>query len=79
MLYQGASLAQATDAMVHAEMMDPELTGLDSTGLGGTGLVSGAGLCAVDRSGNVALPYNTEGMYRGWISSQGVYVAIHET
>ena len=62
MLYQGASLAQASGAMIQ-EMTD----------LGG-----GAGLCAVDRHGNVALPYNTEGMYRGWITAQTVYVAIHE-
>ena len=63
MLYQGASLEQAADAMIHTEM----------TALGG-----GAGLCAVDKSGQVALPYNTEGMYRGWISASGVFVAIHE-
>lgn len=29
------------------------------------------GLVAVDRSGNVALPYNSEGMYRGWIDAAG--------
>ena len=63
MLYQGASLEQATDAMIHTEM----------TALGG-----GAGLCAVDREGNVALPYNTEGMYRGWIRGEELYVAVHE-
>lgn len=63
MLYQGASLAEAADALIHGEM----------TRLGG-----GAGLCAVDRSGQVALPYNTEGMYRGWMSAETLYVAIHE-
>ncbi len=62
MLYQGASLQDATDAMVNGEIR----------ALGG-----GAGLCAVDRDGNVALPYNTEGMYRGWINASGVYVAVH--
>jgi beta-aspartyl-peptidase (threonine type) len=63
MLYQGASLEQATTALIHTDM----------TALGG-----GAGLCAVDRDGNVALPYNTEGMYRGWITAQDLYVAVHE-
>jgi beta-aspartyl-peptidase (threonine type) len=63
MLYRAATLTEATDAMIHTEM----------TALGG-----GAGLCAVDRYGHVALPYNTEGMYRGWISADGVFVAIHE-
>jgi beta-aspartyl-peptidase (threonine type) len=29
------------------------------------------GLVAVDSSGNVALPFNSEGMYRGWINESG--------
>ncbi len=38
------------------------------------------GLVAVDARGNVALPFNTEGMYRGWIESDGrVRTAIYET
>lgn len=41
--------------------------------LGDTG-----GLCAVDRQGNVALPYNSGGMYRGWMNEDGLYIAIHE-
>lgn len=63
MLYRGDTLEAAAGAMIGVEM----------TALGG-----GAGLCAVDREGHVALPYNTEGMYRGWISEDGIYVAIHE-
>ncbi|MFC4454049.1 isoaspartyl peptidase/L-asparaginase [Deinococcus sonorensis] len=63
MLYQGATLAEATDALIHEDLK----------ALGG-----GAGLCAVDREGRVALPFNTEGMYRGWISADGIYVAVHE-
>jgi beta-aspartyl-peptidase (threonine type) len=27
------------------------------------------GLIAVDHRGNVALPFNSEGMYRAWINS----------
>ncbi|AZI44893.1 beta-aspartyl-peptidase (plasmid) [Deinococcus psychrotolerans] len=68
MLYQGAALSEATDAMIHGEMM----------ALGKLGSGGGAGLCAVDKDGNVALPYNTEGMYRGWITADEIYVAIHE-
>jgi len=41
--------------------------------LGGEG-----GLIAIDRHGNVALPFNTEGMYRGWARVGEVAVsAIH--
>jgi beta-aspartyl-peptidase (threonine type) len=35
------------------------------------------GLIAVDRSGRVAMPFNSEGMYRGQVSQDGVcHVAI---
>ena len=38
------------------------------------------GLIAIDRHGNVALPYNTEGMYRGWIDATGIIrTAIYDT
>jgi len=41
--------------------------------LGGTG-----GLIAIDSHGNVALPYNSEGMYRAWVGADGVLcVAIY--
>lgn len=63
MLYGGQSLEAAAGALIHGDL----------AALGG-----GAGLCAVDRLGNVTLPYNTEGMYRGWISADGHHVAIHE-
>lgn len=36
------------------------------TEIGGEG-----GLIAVDRLGNLTLPFNSEGMYRGWITSSG--------
>ncbi len=37
------------------------------------------GLIAVDRRGCVALPFNTEGMYRGWIDANGnVFTAIYD-
>ncbi|THF87397.1 isoaspartyl peptidase/L-asparaginase [Deinococcus sp. KSM4-11] len=64
MLYGGQTLAQAAEELIHGTL----------TALGG----GGAGLCAVDRHGNVVLPYNTEGMYRGFITGDQLYVAIHE-
>lgn len=32
----------------------------------------GAGLVAIDAHGNVTAPYNTDGMFRGWITADGV-------
>jgi L-asparaginase / beta-aspartyl-peptidase len=37
--------------------------------LGGTG-----GLIAIDRKGNIALPFNTSGMYRGYVDPNGKFV-----
>lgn len=50
MAYGGASLESATQAVVHEALPAVQGTG---------------GLIAVDRQGNVCLPFNTEGMYRG--------------
>ncbi|MGA7275154.1 MAG: isoaspartyl peptidase/L-asparaginase, partial [Candidatus Udaeobacter sp.] len=51
MEYRGMSLEEATQAV------------LDKVAkLGGTG-----GLIAIDRQGNIALPFNTSGMYRGYV------------
>jgi len=41
----------------------------DARKLGGTG-----GLVAVDKNGNVALPFNTSGMYRGYLGENGKFV-----
>ncbi|WP_409309865.1 isoaspartyl peptidase/L-asparaginase family protein [Pectobacterium sp. B1J-3] len=51
MEYAGLSLQQATDKVVMEKL----------PALGGSG-----GMIAVDRDGNVALPFNSEGMYRGY-------------
>lgn len=51
MAYGGASLEAAAQAVV-METLPP---------IGGRG-----GLIAVDRHGNFSMPFNTEGMYRGW-------------
>jgi len=41
----------------------------DARKLGGTG-----GLIAVDKNGNVKLPFNTSGMYRGYLGEDGKFV-----
>jgi beta-aspartyl-peptidase (threonine type) len=58
MEYRGMSLKEATQAV------------LDKVAkLGGTG-----GLIAIDRQGNIALPFNTAGMYRGYVDPNGKFV-----
>ena len=59
----GRSLVEATDAMV-----------FDVIGKQGIG----AGLCAVDATGQVVVPFNTVGMYRGFVNADGeCYVGTH--
>ena len=55
--YLGISLAEAGEQVVHGALGEA----------GGTG-----GVIALDVDGNVAMPFNTEGMYRGWIGADGV-------
>jgi beta-aspartyl-peptidase (threonine type) len=55
MRYSGASLAAAARAALASVKK-----------LGGDG-----GLIAVDRRGNVAMPFNSEGMHRGSIDRRG--------
>jgi L-asparaginase / beta-aspartyl-peptidase len=58
MEYRGMSLKDAAQAA------------LDKVAkLGGTG-----GLVAVDRQGNITLPFNTAGMYRGYVDPNGKFV-----
>lgn len=39
----------------------------------------GAGLIAVGADGSIALPFNTPGMFRGWVAPDGqIHVATHE-
>jgi L-asparaginase / beta-aspartyl-peptidase len=35
-------------------------------GMGGDG-----GAIALDAQGNIAMPFNTSGMYRGWVNADG--------
>ncbi|MDM7861059.1 isoaspartyl peptidase/L-asparaginase [Alteromonas sp. ASW11-36] len=59
MQYQKLSLAEASDVVINQVLKDA----------GGDG-----GVVAVDFAGNVAMPFNTEGMYRASIDSAGVKV-----
>ncbi|CAN5133401.1 isoaspartyl peptidase/L-asparaginase [soil metagenome] len=56
MAYRGDSLAQAAGDVVNGEVVR----------LGGDG-----GAIAIDHAGNIAMPFNTPGMYRGWIRTDG--------
>ena len=61
--YQGLSLTEAARTVV-----------FDRIGSHGIG----AGMVAVDARGNVTAPFNTLGMYRGWVLPSGeVHVATH--
>ncbi len=51
MAYKGLSLAEATDLVINKKLLEK----------GGDG-----GLIAVDKAGNIAMPFNSEGMYRGY-------------
>ena len=54
--YRGDSIEQAAHEVIH---------GVVAT-MGGDG-----GAIALDKSGNIAMPFNTPGMYRGWIRPDG--------
>ena len=56
MEYKNLSLQKAAEEMIMKKV--PQL--------GGDG-----GLIAVDKKGNIAMPFNTVGMYRGYIRSDG--------
>lgn len=56
MKYQQISLEQAANTVIHDVLLPA----------GGTG-----GIVAIDAKGNIAMPFNTEGMYRGSIDTKG--------
>jgi beta-aspartyl-peptidase (threonine type) len=62
MEHGGASLAGAADAVIMGKLEAQE----QNTG----------GVIAMDRDGNIAAPFNTAGMYRGWIDQDG-RVTVH--
>jgi len=56
MEYRGKTVKEAAETVIHKKL----------TELGGTG-----GIIAMDANGNIALTFNTEGMYRGYIYEDG--------
>ncbi len=64
MEHKGISLENAANEVINHRILE----------IGGDG-----GLIAVDTNGNLALPFNTEGMYRGFKTSEGVEeIAIYK-
>jgi beta-aspartyl-peptidase (threonine type) len=62
--YKGMTVKQAGDEVIMKKL----------TALGGEG-----GAIILDRNGNFATPFNSEGMYRGWIGADGVpHVEIYK-
>jgi beta-aspartyl-peptidase (threonine type) len=57
--YQGLPIAEASNRVITEKLGQ----------LGGTG-----GLIAIDKNGNIATPFNTSGMYRGYIDELGTVV-----
>src|SRR6185312_12182922 len=56
--YLGESLEQAASKIIIDEFQPRSI---------------GAGLVAVDAKGNIAAPYNTDGMFRGWVTPEGKF------
>lgn len=59
--YGGLNLEQATNEVIHKSLIK----------LGGEG-----GLIAIDSQGNISMPFNTEGMYRGMMNDEGSFTRI---
>jgi beta-aspartyl-peptidase (threonine type) len=54
--YSGVSIQQAADDVVMKELVAQRGEG---------------GVIAMDRKGNIATPFNSAGMYRGWVTADG--------
>jgi len=64
MEYKRMSAEKAANKVIHEKL----------TGLGGTG-----GIIVLDKHGNIAMPFNTGGMYRGWVKEDGkVHVLMYK-
>lgn len=62
--YLGQDLETAAGGLVHGDLAPHQI---------------GAGLVAIDKDGLVAAPYNTAGMFRGWVAPDGkAFVATHD-
>lgn len=62
--YLGESVTAAAEKVIHKDLAPYSI---------------GAGLVAVGADGSIAAPYNTDGMFRGWINQGGttLFVATH--
>ena len=63
MEYGGKSLKESANHVIHHKL----------TELGGTG-----GIIALDQKGNIAMEFNTEGMYRGFITEDSLSILIYK-
>ncbi len=63
MEYGNKSLNEASEYIINKKLVEK----------GGTG-----GIIALDRKGNIAMPFNTEGMYRGWAKDGKREVLIYK-
>lgn len=63
MEYKGYTLKQACDYVVKDKLVK----------MGGEG-----GLIAIDKNGNIELPFNSDGMYRGWMKNSKTEIKIYE-
>jgi len=64
---------RVTQMRVPLKRAAAEVINQEIPSMGGNG-----GGIAVDANGNIAMPFNTDGMYRGWIGADGVpHVAIY--
>lgn len=62
--YLGETVSQAAEHVIHRELQPHGI---------------GAGLVAIGADGSVAAPYNTDGMFRGWVTEDGGFcVATHD-
>jgi beta-aspartyl-peptidase (threonine type) len=61
MEYGGMGVEEATEKVIHGKL----------TALGGKG-----GIIVLDKNGRVAMAFNTEGMYRGWVGPDGEFHAF---
>ena len=63
MEYGGKSLKESANHVIHHKL----------TELGGTG-----GIIALDQKGNMAMEFNTEGMYRGYMTEDSLHISIYK-
>ena len=62
--YRGLTVQQAADEVIHKKLAPVKGEG---------------GVIVLDAKGNFAMPFNSEGMYRGWIGADGVpHVVIYK-